>query len=1087
MAERKRIGVPISGLDTSTPDHSVVDGKCETLHNLRYTGEAWRNVKGFENKAHILPTNYELAYRFPFNKENSYLAIDRTERNKTLKFGYTSRNSESVYFFDNEIPSYGDKVLVTPPSIPHQEAKYEDAQYAGFVNHYDQSGQLTYFTNKPEVSFAAYSVIEYDNALEESIDFNGSPLYIHADSVDVNKDVFFWQDNNLVPLGVVSGFREEQDILIITVLLRTVIDESQTATFKVNTNPDTFAWTSYWIYNIYTGSNNDRDRESIPYMFNGQIKAFRNIRREDNKNTHIGQITDITDNGDYYTVSVIYAHTEEISTFRFKKGGRFYEKIVTDYIERYPSADITTPPTINLDLLSIFTDSYNFSQTICTLNPDHSYEFKHFGNMLFVIDSTEKSIASYLYDLSKNKLVSVYNSFIQLSHTISQTFTSPGVEFKDFSGRGGELYYKVMPIENFMTISETQDHAWSGELACFATLTDASNGICIATSNIHIINSIHDMGRDYSVFRAKTINGISLGKEHLCQRVTAQGSSYNGAGLCSQFISILPALHIELADDLPADCNIELYATRIYPHNTAIDIDIMQENFHKLGSYSCKDFTNNKLSVQLDAATIKNMEQASVYEPNLSTKTFYFNETFEYNNRLHIIKPELSPIEIEPHSIFFSFDDEQGHAANCVLIETAKSGLTTFSKMSISDFRNFYKEYLSANIQAFNPNQGFCLTFDSHSFTKGFAYFANDKGDNNFDIYSKSPLSHSASTDKLYYLNKAAKNDVFIKYSDIILNDDTIGSIHIDKQEIIDGNKIAISETNNPTSFPYGLVSYIGSTHNEIIAINSGAIEMSDTKFGEFPVYVFTKEGIFAMQSGKDTLYSAIIPINYDVVINPNTLAVNGSVLYFTDKGLHALTNQGAKLLSAPVHTNENRIPEWMYTTQLVYLPEWNEVLCTDLTNKKAYVYSLDNGVWSTRDIPEGYILNNDELVATDDMIYNLRNEKEQSKDAIGVSLATRPIKLGSMELKRAETIIVRFECPTNQTLNVKVEGSIDTQNWGDLRNIEGVQTNKDILIRRTPCSVKYLRFTIEGNVTDDIRILAFEVEYYNKWVRKMR
>jgi hypothetical protein len=102
-------------------------------------------------------------------------------------------------------------------------------------------------------------------------------------------------------------------------------------------------------------------------------------------------------------------------------------------------------------------------------------------------------------------------------------------------------------------------------------------------------------------------------------------------------------------------------------------------------------------------------------------------------------------------------------------------------------------------------------------------------------------------------------------------------------------------------------------------------------------------------------------------------------------------------------------------------------------------------------------------------------------------ALTTRPIKLGSMELKRAETIIVRFECPTEQTLNVEVEGSIDTQNWKTLRKLEGVQTNKDIVIRRTPCSVKYLRFNIDGNVTDDIRILAFEIEYYNRWMRKMR
>ena len=91
------------------------------------------------------------------------------------------------------------------------------------------------------------------------------------------------------------------------------------------------------------------------------------------------------------------------------------------------------------------------------------------------------------------------------------------------------------------------------------------------------------------------------------------------------------------------------------------------------------------------------------------------------------------------------------------------------------------------------------------------------------------------------------------------------------------------------------------------------------------------------------------------------------------------------------------------------------------------------------------------------------------------------------MELKRAESIIVRFECATEQTLHIEVEGSIDTQHWQTLRELENVKTNKDILIRRTPCSVKYLKFIIRGEVTDDIRILAFEVEYYNRWLRRMR
>ncbi|MBO7236139.1 MAG: hypothetical protein J6V05_06090 [Alistipes sp.] len=74
MAERKRIGVPISGLDTSTPDHSVEDGKCANLHNLRYTGGAWRNVKEFEGDT-IAEADAPLEYKHPASPKNNYIRV----------------------------------------------------------------------------------------------------------------------------------------------------------------------------------------------------------------------------------------------------------------------------------------------------------------------------------------------------------------------------------------------------------------------------------------------------------------------------------------------------------------------------------------------------------------------------------------------------------------------------------------------------------------------------------------------------------------------------------------------------------------------------------------------------------------------------------------------------------------------------------------------------------------------------------------------------------------------------------------------------------------------------------------------------
>lgn len=68
MPQRERAGIPILGLDISTPDDIVEDGKCEELHNLRYTDNAWRPMHPHKLLHAIstpLPTKAEILYHHP--------------------------------------------------------------------------------------------------------------------------------------------------------------------------------------------------------------------------------------------------------------------------------------------------------------------------------------------------------------------------------------------------------------------------------------------------------------------------------------------------------------------------------------------------------------------------------------------------------------------------------------------------------------------------------------------------------------------------------------------------------------------------------------------------------------------------------------------------------------------------------------------------------------------------------------------------------------------------------------------------------------------------------------------------------------
>lgn len=773
----------------------------------------------------------------------------------------------------------------------------------------------------------------------------------------------------------------------------------------------------------------------------------------------------------------------------------------------------------------------------------HIADLFHFGKILHLKWNDDNEPQWYLLANGKYSLYQIDDIYFDISETFK--IDSPSISEIDspagIKANNTQIYDYVVraaDLSNYQALLRTfsDDEAWRGSI-CYFLAARAEDGSILAQSPLRILSSSSGM---ISVYNLKGLGTYSVGGRLYGGIACGNGLEPFGdlsdskktevlqSNMSPSSMYIKPTVSFSIIDSIGAFSenifDVALYCTRIHPLFTIQSIaealpdtptiptlnnyvsarvayqkeDLPNEPFFLADKKTIAELESlsNKRTGQfiLSRAVLENIESKGVvFSPEPSEHDISSTSRKEINNSLHLfgdittkfrkvynrnneMATAKKPGEFGP--------DNQEEWSELPELKYATVFIKCQDAIFVSPLAEMQLERKST------PNFFHCGSILSYPDYRAYAMILSEweKADSdNHCRVANYKLQAAAAINYSYYIPPISDSN--IKYPLVWPYADADYDMFATNfpTSLVSKGKVWASKDNNPTALPFDRSYTIGSATNEILAINSAAIEMSDSKFGEFPVYVFTKEGIFAMQSGKETLYSAIIPINYDVIINPNTLAVNGAVLYFTDKGLHALTNQGAKLLSAPIHTTENRIPEWMYTTQMVYLPEWNEVLCTDLPNRKAYVFSLDSNVWSTRDIPEGYILNNDELVSTDDRIYNLRNEKEQGSDGIAISLTTRSIKLGSMELKRAETIIVRFECPTEQTLNVEVEGSIDTQNWKTLRKLEGVQTNKDIVIHRTPCSVKYLRFKIDGNVTDDIRILAFEVEYYNRWMRKMR
>lgn len=562
---------------------------------------------------------------------------------------------------------------------------------------------------------------------------------------------------------------------------------------------------------------------------------------------------------------------------------------------------------------------------------------------------------------------------------------------------------------------------------------------------------------------------------------------------------------------------IAIYSTRLYPlfvfENNAIKtnpVDVLNEPF-----YEMKVLSDGERSFTITYNDLNNIEAKTdaVYKPMQSAEdTFFSAKGIEYNNAYHaydievLTPPMASSTMVGVHEdtladmvtsrLYNNSTVYASYAAQNVFSQDVRKykGFAPTQDYFIS-FREQIKEVLFGKMSADRKYINALGRFlPEYSTSLNCSYIVNK----NKDVYDSDDaglmfpnVKWDSSTYQTFVRKMQDCSRSFRKYKPVSLLNLEVAEdrVCIPAYPIEVPNRVQVSETGNPLTNPYNLSYRIGTTNNEIITMNSVAVKLSDAKFGEFPLYVFTKEGIYAMQTGTETAYSNIIPIAKDVAINPNTLATSGAVFFFTEKGLHSISKDGVNLISAGLHEDSNRIPDWMYTCKLVHLPEYNEIMCVlmdnNVTTGKAYIFSIDNQCWSEREVPQGQVFNDHEVVDLN-IISDLESEGDVVKKDI--VMETRPIKLGAnKELKRLETLVVRFEADKDEELEITIKGSIDGVEYKDLRKVSAT-TNTDVLIRRTPASVKYLKFVVKSsNLQSSIRLIRFDTEHYLRFVRKIR
>lgn len=113
-------------------------------------------------------------------------------------------------------------------------------------------------------------------------------------------------------------------------------------------------------------------------------------------------------------------------------------------------------------------------------------------------------------------------------------------------------------------------------------------------------------------------------------------------------------------------------------------------------------------------------------------------------------------------------------------------------------------------------------------------------------------------------------------------------------------NKLLVSSASNPFVYPE---TKRMTFQSRVLGVAIATTTLSQGQFGQFPLYVFTEDGIWAMETAVDGSFVTSKPLSRDVCVNPDSItSIDNAVVFVTDKGVMLL--QGSQVVNISPNMN---------------------------------------------------------------------------------------------------------------------------------------------------------------------------------------
>lgn len=458
---------------------------------------------------------------------------------------------------------------------------------------------------------------------------------------------------------------------------------------------------------------------------------------------------------------------------------------------------------------------------------------------------------------------------------------------------------------------------------------------------------------------------------------------------------------------------------------------------------------------------------------------------YSYNSRFNLAGIKISPAEPYPlrSCTQFSNPDNSPIAATVrITIWTRMNGVLCYaahnggmeSDMFYNPDNNFPRYIYYPDASAYkmeiyiSETQKLIIDLTPHDFLNG-AYFYNNNIDSDCVIENTAPVT--------------------VECADTV----TVA------------NKIYTSEINNPFYFPILGINTVGS--GEILRLSSAAKALSQGQFGQFPLYAFTTDGVWAMEISATGTFIARQPVTRDVCINPAAITqLDSSVLFPTDRGLMLISGSQTKCISEPINSTTPltllNLPQFgdcllsRFTQnspdsdRLMPIPPFVSILkdcgiVYDYTNQHiilffknlpySYLFSLKSQSWGIMYATFKDALNSypEALAITlDNKVVDFSHTADAAIPIQGL-FVTRPLKLDAADiLKTVDTVIQRGNFHKGHVQSV-LYGSRDLHSW------HLIWSSKDHYLRGFRGSpYKYFRIAVIATLNADESIYGASVQF---------